>query len=221
MTENYRLTFNPLLNMTLLSLGINHQTAPVDIREKIAFSPEQLSGALLELQKLPAVNEAVIVSTCNRTEIYCDATDDSRHAISDWLSDFHHMADNSLTPYLYLHADHEVARHLFRVASGLDSMVLGEPQILGQLKTSYEHARMGNSINTILDRLFQHAFSVAKRVRTDTEIGSHSVSVAFSAVNLSKQIFGDLGQQRALLIGAGETIELVGRHLKRRYRGEH
>jgi glutamyl-tRNA reductase len=214
MTENYRLTFNPLLNMTLLSLGINHQTAPVDIREKIAFSPEQLSGALLELQQLSAVNESVIVSTCNRTEIYCDAADDSRHAITDWLSKFHHMADNVLTPYLYLHADHEVARHLFRVASGLDSMVLGEPQILGQLKTSYEHARIGNSIDSILDRLFQHAFSVAKKVRTDTEIGSHSVSVAFSAVNLSKQIFGDLGQQRALLIGAGETIELVGRHLK-------
>ncbi len=200
--------------MTLLSLGINHQTAPIDIREKIAFSPEQLVGALHELQKLPAVNESVIVSTCNRTEIYCDAVDDSRHAISDWLSGFHQMADNALSPYLYQHANHEVARHLFRVASGLDSMVLGEPQILGQLKTSYDHARTGNSVNSILDRLFQHSFSVAKRVRTDTEIGSHPVSVAFSAVNLSKQIFGDLSQQRALLIGAGETIELVARHLK-------
>jgi glutamyl-tRNA reductase len=214
MPENRGLTFNPFLNMTLLSLGINHQTAPVDIRERIAFSPEQLTGALLELQKLPAVNESVIVSTCNRTEIYCDAVDNSVHAISDWLSDFHHMADNALAPYLYQHANHEVARHLFRVASGLDSMVLGESQILGQLKTSYEQARKGNSVNTILDRLFQHSFSVAKRVRTDTEIGSHPVSVAFSAVNLSKQIFGDLGQQRALLIGAGETIELVARHLK-------
>lgn len=214
MTENRALTFNPFLNMTLLSLGINHQTAPIDIREKIAFSPEQLSGALLELQKLPAINESVIVSTCNRTEIYCDAVDDSRRAISDWLSNFHRMENNSLAPYLYQHADHEVARHLFRVASGLDSMVLGEPQILGQLKFSYDQARTGNSVNTILDRLFQHSFSVAKRVRTDTEIGSHPVSVAFSAVNLSKQIFGDLGNQRALLIGAGETIELVARHLK-------
>ena len=200
--------------MTLLSLGINHQTAPIDIREKIAFSPEQLSGALLELQKLPAINESVIVSTCNRTEIYCDAVDDSRRAISNWLSNFHSMENNSLTPYLYQHADHEVARHLFRVASGLDSMVLGEPQILGQLKSSYDQARTGNSVNTILDRLFQHSFSVAKQVRTDTEIGSHPVSVAFSAVNLSKQIFGNLGNQRALLIGAGETIELVARHLK-------
>ena len=214
MPENCDLIFNLFLNMTLLSLGINHQTAPVDIREKIAFSPEQLSGALLELQKIPTVNESVIVSTCNRTEIYCDVTDDSLRAIADWLSGFHHMSDDSLTPYLYQHTDHEVARHLFRVASGLDSMVLGEPQILGQLKTSYDQARVGNSVNTILDRLFQHSFSVAKRVRTDTEIGSHPVSVAFSAVNLSKQIFGDLGQQRALLIGAGETIELVARHLK-------
>lgn len=200
--------------MTLLSLGINHQTAPIDIREKIAFSPEQLSGALLELQKIPAVNESVIVSTCNRTEIYCDAGDDSRRAISDWLSGFHDIANSTLTPYLYQHADHEVVRHLFRVASGLDSMVLGEPQILGQLKMSYDHARTGNSVNTILDRLFQHSFNVAKRVRTNTEIGSHPVSVAFSAVNLAKQIFGDLSQQRALLIGAGETIELVARHLK-------
>jgi len=214
MPENCDLIFNLFLNMTLLSLGINHQTAPVDIREKIAFSPEQLSGALLELQKIPTVNESVIVSTCNRTEIYCDVADDSLCAIADWLSSFHHMSDDSLTPYLYQHTDHEVARHLFRVASGLDSMVLGEPQILGQLKTSYDQARVGNSVNTILDRLFQHSFSVAKRVRTDTEIGSHPVSVAFSAVNLSKQIFGDLGQQRALLIGAGETIELVARHLK-------
>lgn len=214
MPENQPLTPNLPVNMTLLSLGINHQTAPVDIREKIAFSPEQLSGALSELQRLPAINESVIVSTCNRTEIYCDAAADSRHAISGWLSSFHHMAENSLTPYLYQHADHEVTRHLFRVASGLDSMVLGETQILGQLKTSYDQARTGKSVDTILDRLFQHSFSVAKRVRTDTEIGSNPVSVAFSAVNLSKQIFGDLGQLRALLIGAGETIELVGRHLK-------
>lgn len=200
--------------MTLLSLGINHQTAPIDIREKIVFSPEQLSVALQQLQGLPAVNESVIVSTCNRTEIYCDALDDSHHAISGWLSSFHLMSENSLTPYLYQYADHEVARHLFRVASGLDSMVLGEPQILGQLKTSYDQACSGKSVDTILDRLFQHSFSVAKRVRTDTEIGSHPVSVAFSAVNLSKQIFGDLGRLRALLIGAGETIELVARHLK-------
>jgi glutamyl-tRNA reductase len=134
--------------------------------------------------------------------------------ITQWLSAHHGIVDHGLDPYIYTHSDGEVARHLFRVASGLDSMVLGEPQILGQLKDSYDRARGDNAINSILDRLFQHSFSVAKRVRTDTEIGSNPVSVAFAAVNLSKQIFGNLNEQHALLIGAGETIELVARHLK-------
>jgi len=200
--------------MSLLSLGINHQTAPVDVREKVAFAPNQLEEALVGLQQLAAVNETVIVSTCNRTEIYCDTAGDSSDTISHWLSSFHGMSSEDLTPYIYRHTDHEAARHLFRVASGLDSMVLGEPQILGQLKQSFDQARNGNSIDTILGRLFQHSFNVAKRVRTDTEIGSYSVSVAFTAVNLSKQIFGALNELQALLIGAGETIELVARHLQ-------
>jgi len=200
--------------MSLLSLGINHQTAPVDIREKVAFAPDAMGKALVELQELAAVNETVIVSTCNRTEIYCDTSSNSGDAISNWLSNFHGMSSEALSPYLYQHTDQEVARHLFRVASGLDSMVLGEPQILGQLKQSFDQARIGNSIDAILGRLFQHSFNVAKRVRTDTEIGSHPVSVAFTAVNLSKQIFGNLDELQALLIGAGETIELVARHLR-------
>ncbi len=200
--------------MSLLSLGINHQTAPVDIREKVAFSTDQVDAALRELKALPIVNESVIVSTCNRTEIYCDLEGDSVHTLSHWLSRYHGMSEDELLPYIYQHNDEEAARHLFRVASGLDSMVLGEPQILGQLKTSYDQARSGKSINSILDRLFQHSFNVAKRVRTDTDIGSNAVSVAFAAVNLSKQIFGNLQELRALLIGAGETIELVSRHLK-------
>jgi glutamyl-tRNA reductase len=200
--------------MSLLSLGINHQTAPVDIREKIAFSADQMAHALGELQSLAAINESVIVSTCNRTEIYCDTSGDSAETISRWLSEYHGLSDEALSPYLYQHTNEEVARHLFRVASGLDSMVLGEPQILGQLKTSFDQARVGNSIDAILGRLFQHSFNVAKRVRTDTEIGSHPVSVAFTAVNLSKQIFGSLSELQALLIGAGETIELVARHLR-------
>ncbi len=200
--------------MSLLSLGINHQTAPVDIREKIAFSADQMAHALDELQSLAAINESVIVSTCNRTEIYCDTSSDSGETISHWLSEYHGISNEALSPYLYQHTNEEVARHLFRVASGLDSMVLGEPQILGQLKTSFDQARVGNSINAILGRLFQHSFNVAKRVRTDTEIGSHPVSVAFTAVNLSKQIFGSLSELQALLIGAGETIELVARHLR-------
>jgi len=200
--------------MALLSLGINHLTAPVDIREKVAFAPEQMGHALHELLDIPAINESVIVSTCNRTEIYCDTSSDCSDVITHWLTSHHGISDQGLSPYIYQYSDQEVARHLFRVASGLDSMVLGEPQILGQLKDSYDQARGGKTINSILDRLFQHSFSVAKRVRTDTEIGSNPVSVAFAAVNLSKQIFGDLTELHALLIGAGETIELVSRHLK-------
>ena len=200
--------------MSLLSLGINHETAPVDIREKVAFSTDQVDAALRELIALPVVNESVIVSTCNRTEIYCHLEADSEHTLSHWLSRYHGMNEDALLPYIYQHNNEEAARHLFRVASGLDSMVLGEPQILGQLKTSYDQARSGKSINSILDRLFQHSFNVAKRVRTDTDIGSNAVSVAFAAVNLSKQIFGNLHKLSALLIGAGETIELVSRHLK-------
>ncbi len=200
--------------MALLSLGINHLTAPVDIREKVAFVPEQMSNALQELQSITAINESVIVSTCNRTEIYCDASSDCRELITQWLTTHHGIIDDGLSPYIYQHSDQEVARHLFRVASGLDSMVLGEPQILGQLKDSYDQARGDNAVNSVLDRLFQHSFSVAKRVRTDTEIGSNPVSIAFAAVSLSKQIFGRLNQLHALLIGAGETIELVSRHLQ-------
>ena len=200
--------------MALLSLGINHLTAPVDIREKVAFAPEQMSHALSELQDIPAINESVIVSTCNRTEIYCDASSDCREAITNWLTTHHGLDAEGLAPFIYQHRDQAVARHLFRVASGLDSMVLGETQILGQLKDSYDLARVDNAVTSILDRLFQHSFSVAKRVRTDTEIGANPVSVAFAAVSLSKQIFGDLGELHALLIGAGETIELVSRHLK-------
>ncbi len=205
--------------MALLSLGINHLTAPVDIREKVAFGPEQMPQALQELQEIPAINESVIVSTCNRTEIYCDASSDSSAVVADWLSAYHGLTNGKLKPYIYHHVDQEVARHLFRVASGLDSMVLGEPQILGQLKDSYDQARGGKAVNAILDRLFQHSFSVAKRVRTDTEIGANPVSVAFAAVNLSKQIFGQLDKLHALLIGAGETIELVSRHLRSQHIG--
>ena len=200
--------------MALLSLGINHLTAPVDIREKVAFAPEQMGEALHELQDIPSINESVIVSTCNRTEIYCDASSDNSDIIAGWLSAYHGINNSNLLPYIYRHTDQEVARHLFRVASGLDSMVLGEPQILGQLKESFDHARGGKTVSAILDRLFQHSFSVAKRVRTDTEIGANPVSVAFAAVSLSKQIFGRLDELHALLIGAGETIELVSRHLK-------
>ena len=205
-----------LLSMSLLSLGINHQTAPVNVREKVAFSGDQVGLALRELQALSMVRESVIVSTCNRTEIYCDIEVDTAQAISHWLSHYHGMSDDALLPYLYQHTGVEAARHLFRVACGLDSMVLGEPQILGQLKACFDQAQNSKSVDAILNRLFQQSFSVAKRVRTDTEIGNHALSVAFAAVSLSKQIFGSLSTLQALLIGAGQTIELVARHLKSR-----
>ena len=200
--------------MPLITLGINHQTAPVEIREKVTFAPEQMDLALQQATALKDVNEAVIVSTCNRTELYCEVGENYQDSIPAWLSEFHQVDQAELSPYLYQYQDQDATRHLFRVASGLDSLVLGEPQILGQLKTSFEKATANKSVKTVLGRLFQHGFTVAKKVRTDTEIGSNPVSVAFAAVSLSKQIFGDLSSLQALMIGAGETIELAARHLK-------
>lgn len=200
--------------MSLLTLGLNHQTAPVEIREKVTFSPEQIEGALKEMLALNGIKESVIVSTCNRTEIYCECEKHSIDPLINWLAEFHQLNQNDIKPYLYQHIDDTSVQHLYRVASGLDSLVLGEPQILGQLKTSFDTAIHANSINTILGRLFQSAFTVAKKVRTETDIGSNPVSVAFAAVSLAKQIFGDLSTLKALMIGAGETIELVARHLK-------
>ncbi len=199
--------------MQLVTYGINHTTAPVEIREKCAFNADIMPAALTSLKHEAGVREAVILSTCNRTEIYCHTEHNFDHAIVHWLHDFHQIPDNALTPYLYNYRDDAAIRHLFRVASGLDSMVLGEPQILGQIKTAYQHAVHANTVGKTLGRLFQHTFTVAKQVRTDTAIGSSPVSVAFAAVSLSKQIFADLATTTALLIGAGETIELAARHL--------
>ena len=200
--------------MALLTLGINHQTAPVEIREKVTFAPEQMIDALKQATGLADVNEAVIVSTCNRTELYCDVSEHYNNSLTGWLSSYHKLNATELVPYLYQYHDQEATRHLFRVASGLDSLVLGEPQILGQLKSAFDTARSNNSVKTVLGKLFQHGFNVGKKVRTDTAIGSNPVSVAFAAVSLSKQIFGDLSSLHALMIGAGETIELAARHLK-------
>ncbi len=200
--------------MTLLTLGINHKTAPVDIREKVAFAPENLAQALKELVSERAVNEAAILSTCNRTELYCSLSSADREVLINWISHFHQLQNEELAPYIYSYADNEAVQHILRVASGLDSLVMGEPQILGQIKDAYTHATDAGSIGQQLNRLFQHTFSVAKEVRTDTAIGSNPVSVAFAAVSLAKQIFTNLNEHTALLLGAGETIELVARHLK-------
>ncbi len=199
--------------MALLAFGLNHTTAPLEIREKVTFSSDIVTDALLDLTNQGGIDEAAILSTCNRTEIYCSIDAQFRQAPIDWFSEFHGFKQTELQPYLYTHPDASAVKHVIRVASGLDSMVLGEPQVLGQLKNAYHTAVNTGSIGQLLSRLFQHSFMVAKQIRSNTAIGSHPVSIAFAAVRLAQQIFGDLSQQTALLIGAGETIELVAKHL--------
>lgn len=199
--------------MHLVTYGINHNTAPVHIRERFAFDANELPAALTALNQKESVVEVVILSTCNRTEIYCCVDDDSDNEILAWLHQFHRQQEGVITPYLYQYQNGDAIRHLFRVACGLDSMVLGEPQILGQLKDAYSQSLNAATLGKSLGRLFQHAFAVAKQVRTDTAIGNSPVSVAFAAVSLAKQIFSSLGESTALLIGAGDTIELAARHL--------
>ncbi len=204
--------------MTLIAFGINHKTAPVDIREKVAFAPEKMEQALHECINKGEVSEAAIVSTCNRTELYFSLLNDdaSEHDIApqlEWFCQYHQLKKEDIEPYIYKHSNNDAVQHILRVASGLDSLVLGEPQILGQIKDAYNTANQAGTIGRQLNRLFQHTFSVAKQVRTDTAIGASPVSVAFAAVSLSKRIFADLSKHTALLIGAGETTELVARHL--------
>ncbi|MFT5132718.1 MAG: glutamyl-tRNA reductase [Gammaproteobacteria bacterium] len=199
--------------MTLLAFGLNHITAPLELREKVVFGPDILQEALLDLSKQSDVQEAAILSTCNRTEVYCSLNDLDRQQVMDWFLNFHGLSSAEMQPFLYSHPDASAVKHMLRVASGLDSMVLGESQVLGQLKEAYQAGLKSGSIGKLLGQLFQHSFKVAKHVRSNTAIGSHPVSVAYAAVRLAQQIFGDLSKQTALLIGAGETIELVARHL--------
>ncbi len=200
--------------MPLIALGLNHKTAPVAIREQVAFEPTQIITALNGLVALPAINEAAILSTCNRTEIYCNIDKDDDSDALQWFLKQHGLELKTSSDFLYRHFDELSIRHMLRVACGLDSMVLGEPQILGQLKTAYRQAEEAGTVGSQLSRLFQYAFSVAKHVRSETAIGANPVSVAFAAVSLAKQIFTDLHQQTALMVGAGETIELAARHLR-------
>ncbi|MBJ2128842.1 glutamyl-tRNA reductase [Alteromonas sp. IB21] len=200
--------------MTLLALGINHKTAPVALREKVAFTPDSLVEALASLKKLQGVDESVIVSTCNRTELYVNAQDDSGQELLQWLSDFHHLDVEEIANNSYVLAQDEAVKHIMRVASGLDSLILGEPQILGQVKQAFGDAKHSGMISSEFDKLFQHTFSVAKRVRSETDIGANAVSVAYAAVQLAKHIFAELPKRSVLLVGAGETIELVAQHLK-------
>jgi glutamyl-tRNA reductase len=199
--------------MALLALGLNHATAPLDVRERVTIGADALPDALGELCSQSGVQEAAILSTCNRTEIYCALGDADAQQPLDWFCAFHGLKDADLKPYVYAHPDARAVKHVLRVASGLDSMVLGEPQVLGQLKSAYQSALQAGSVGRFLNRLFQYSFRVAKEVRSTTAIGRHPVSVAYASVRLAQQIFGDLAQHTALLIGAGETIELTARHL--------
>jgi glutamyl-tRNA reductase len=198
--------------MTFLAVGINYNTAPVSIRERLAFPEEKLQSALQDLWQVNEIHEAAILSTCNRTEFYCTTTA-NQQVLIDWVAQTKNIQPKDFVPYLYSYTDQLVFRHLFRVACGLDSMILGEPQILGQMKTAYQAASEAGTLGKRLGKLFQHTFTAAKKVRTDTAIGSSPVSVAFAAVQLAQQIFDKLSEQTALLIGAGETIELTARHL--------
>ncbi|HEY5716160.1 MAG TPA: glutamyl-tRNA reductase [Psychromonas sp.] len=199
--------------MPLFALGINHQTASVALREKVAFSPDDLLDAYQQLLAQRTVSEAVIVSTCNRTEIYCNLSQHNCDAVIKWFCAFHQIDEKKLNDSLYCYHDEQAVQHLFRVSCGLDSLVLGEPQILGQIKQAFATASQAKAVNKIVNKWFQHNFTVAKRVRTETQIGANAISVAFAAVCLAKQIFSDLSKSRVLLIGAGETIELVGKYL--------
>jgi glutamyl-tRNA reductase len=198
--------------MPILIVGVNHKTAPVAIREKVSFSPDSMPQALHAARQV--VQENLILSTCNRTEIYavCEQQQTAETIIA-WLADWHKIPAEQLRPYLFIHQQETAVRHALRVACGLDSLVLGEPQILGQLKSALQVANDNAVTGNQLSRLMQHAFSTAKKVRTQTSIGANPISVAFAAVSLAKQIFSQLEKQTALLIGAGETIELVGKHL--------
>ncbi|SDU20807.1 glutamyl-tRNA reductase [Halopseudomonas salegens] len=199
--------------MGFLAIGINHKTAAVDVRERVAFSPEQLAEALQRMRVDTATQEVAILSTCNRTEIYCSQDTPDAERVLRWLADYHGLPAEQLTGSSYQYQESAAVRHMMRVASGLDSMVLGEPQILGQMKDAWQAARTAGTLGPQLDRLFQSTFNTVKQVRTDTAIGENPVSVAFAAVSLSRQIFSDLRRSTALLIGAGETITLVARHL--------
>lgn len=199
--------------MPLIALGLNHLTAPVSVREQVAIDADATPPALADLASQPGVDEALILSTCNRTELYCSVREGAEHAPGLWLHTHNRMTPGRLDEFLYRHTGDEAVRHMFRVATGLESMVLGEPQILGQVKDAWRAARSAQTVHAPMDRLLQNAFAVAKRVRTETRIGTGPVSVAFTAVRLIEQAFTELRESCVLLIGAGETIELAIRHL--------
>lgn len=200
--------------MALLTLGLNHTTAPVELREQVAFDASRLPDALAQLTRdFPGVREGVILSTCNRTELFLAIDGEDEPDIVRWLAGFHAVDADALAPHVYAFRDLKAAQHMMRVASGLDSLVLGEPQILGQFKDAIRSARDALACGTELEQAFSRVLSIAKRVRTETAIGRNPVSVAYASVNLASRIFSDLSSCKVVLVGAGETIQLVAEHL--------
>src|SRR5262245_38259274 len=200
--------------MSLYTFGLNHTTAPLDVRERVTFAPDALSDALRDLIGAHKVKEAAILSTCNRTEVYFHGGEPE--PVARWLEGVHRLPDGALKPYTYTLARDKVVTHAFRVASGLDSMVLGEPQILGQMKQAVKTAEAAGALGLVLNRLFQRTFAVAKDVRTHTDIGSASISMAAAAVRLAERIFPSIAEQRVLLIGAGDMVDLCATHFAAR-----
>ena len=198
--------------MRLQILGLNHNTAPLEIRERVVFAGDDVGRALRGMMAIGGVDEAVLLSTCNRTEFYLVTGDGGCDRLREWLTADRHLDAATVGSLFTLEAD-DALRHVFRVASGLDSMVLGEPQVLGQLKDAFRAAQQAGTVGKELSRLFQHTFSVAKKVRTDTAIGANPVSVASAAVSLAQQFFAKFSQHTALLVGAGVTVELLAKHL--------
>jgi glutamyl-tRNA reductase len=201
--------------MEICLIGVSHQTTPIEIRERLAFSNKQLPEALRGIQELPSVKECLIISTCNRTEIVAVVKKEgSGHIeIRDFILNFHHLTEKDIPQGFYNHCHIDAVRHLFRVSSSLESMVIGEPQILGQVKDAFQCAQEAGTVGPILSNLFNQAIRAAKKVRTETGISRNAVSISFAAVELAKKIFSDISDKVVLLIGAGEMSELAARHL--------
>jgi glutamyl-tRNA reductase len=200
--------------MPLFTIGISHHTAPIEIREKVAIPRSEYAERVGGLRALPGVEEVVVLGTCNRTEIYCLSARDGKDLVLDWIHRSNGIPPGELDGHFYAHEGEDAVRHLVRVASGLDSLVLGETQILGQLKEAWQQAHDTGSLGRVLDRLFQHTFAAAKVIRTSSGISEHPISVAYTAVVLAQQIFGDLEARTVVLVGAGEMVQLCGRYLR-------
>ena len=202
--------------------GVNHKSAPVEVRERLAFDESALSQALVALKGRPGFCEGMILSTCNRVEVAltCEENGSAAVAVDQFLADTRQVQREWVTPYLYRFEDSEAIRHLFRVASSLDSMVIGEPQILGQLKSAYSLAKEHGAVSGFMDMLLTRAFNVAKRVRSETDIGENAVSISYAAVELAREIFGSLAGKKVMIVGAGKMSELAARHLRRSGAGQ-